>query len=80
MVGHHGMFQFHPEVTSDQIDECFTEMCATVRRIPGHNVEVTGIKSCLAHSERIIIATLSRRCGPVRLAGGILAESCIHCP
>ncbi|OYV07301.1 MAG: stress protein [Verrucomicrobiales bacterium VVV1] len=35
MVRHYGMFQFHPEVTPDQIDECFTEMCAMVGRIPG---------------------------------------------
>ena len=35
MVRHYGMFQFHPEVTLDQIDECFTEMCAMVGRIPG---------------------------------------------
>lgn len=35
MVRHYGMFQFHPEVTPDQIDECFTEMFAMVGRIPG---------------------------------------------
>lgn len=35
MVRHYGMFQFHPEITPDQIDECFTEMCAMVGRIPG---------------------------------------------
>ena len=35
MVRHYGMFQFHPEVTPDQIDECFTEMRAMVGRIPG---------------------------------------------
>ena len=35
MVRHYGMFQFHPEVSPDQIDECFTEMCAMVGRIPG---------------------------------------------
>src|SRR6476660_3486626 len=35
MVRHYGMFQFHPEVTPDQIDECFTEMCAMVGRITG---------------------------------------------
>jgi hypothetical protein len=35
MVRHYGMFQFHPEITPEQIDECFTEMVGMVGRIPG---------------------------------------------
>lgn len=29
------MFQFHPEVTPDQIDQCFTEMRDMVGKVPG---------------------------------------------
>jgi hypothetical protein len=35
MIRHYGMFQFHPEITPDQIDECFAEMAAMVGKIPG---------------------------------------------
>ncbi len=35
MVRHYGMFQFHPEVTPLEINECFKEMTAMVGRIPG---------------------------------------------
>lgn len=35
MVRHYGMFQFKPEITEDQIEECFTEMMGMVDKIPG---------------------------------------------
>jgi len=35
MVRHYGMFQFHPEITPVQIDECFSEMRGMVGKIPG---------------------------------------------
>ena len=35
MTRHYGMFQFHPEITLDQIDECFTEMRGMIGKIPG---------------------------------------------
>ena len=35
MIRHYGMFQFHPEITPEQIDECFTEMRGMIGRIPG---------------------------------------------
>lgn len=35
MIRHYGMFQFHPEITPGQIDECFAEMSAMVGKIPG---------------------------------------------
>ena len=35
MVRHFGVFQFHPEVTPAQIDECFSEMKGTIGKIPG---------------------------------------------
>jgi len=35
MVRHIGMFQFHPEVTPDQIDECFSELKGMIGIIPG---------------------------------------------
>ena len=35
MVRHYGMFQFHPEITPGQIDECFAEMRGMVGKIPG---------------------------------------------
>ncbi len=35
MIRHYGMFQFHPEITSEQIDECFFEMASMVGKIPG---------------------------------------------
>ncbi len=35
MVRHFGMFQFHPEITPEQQDECFAEMRSMVGRIPG---------------------------------------------
>jgi hypothetical protein len=35
MIRHYGMFQFHPEVTPEQIDECFAEMRGMIGKIPG---------------------------------------------
>lgn len=35
MIRHFGMFQFKPEITDDQIDECFSEMSGMVGKIPG---------------------------------------------
>ncbi len=35
MVRHYGMFQFHPEITPMEIDECFAEMRGMVGKIPG---------------------------------------------
>jgi hypothetical protein len=35
MIRHFGMFQFHPEVTSAQIDLSFAEMRSMVGKIPG---------------------------------------------
>ena len=35
MIRHYGMFQFHPEITPEQIDECFTEMRSMIGKIPG---------------------------------------------
>jgi Stress responsive A/B Barrel Domain len=35
MTRHYGMFQFHPEITPEQIDECFTEMRGMIGKIPG---------------------------------------------
>ncbi|BCU78638.1 Dabb family protein [Luteolibacter sp. LG18] len=35
MVRHYGMFQFRPEVTPGQIDECFSEIRGMVGKIPG---------------------------------------------
>jgi hypothetical protein len=35
MVRHFGMFQFHPEVTPAQIDECFAALKGMVGKIPG---------------------------------------------
>lgn len=35
MVRHLGMFQFKPEITSGQIDECFRELAGMIGKIPG---------------------------------------------
>jgi Stress responsive A/B Barrel Domain len=35
MVYHYGMFEFKPDVTPAQVDECFAEMRGMVGRIPG---------------------------------------------
>lgn len=35
MIRHYGMFQFHPEITPEQIDECFAEMRGMIGKIPG---------------------------------------------
>lgn len=35
MIRHFGMFQFYPEITQKQIDECFLEMAGMVGQIPG---------------------------------------------
>lgn len=35
MVRHYGTFQFLPEITPAQIDECFSEMKGMVGKIPG---------------------------------------------
>jgi hypothetical protein len=35
MIRHYGMFQFKPEITDEQIDECFSEMMGMVGKIPG---------------------------------------------
>jgi len=35
MTRHFGVFQFKPDVTDEQIDECFAEMHAMVGLIPG---------------------------------------------
>jgi hypothetical protein len=35
MVRHFGVFQFHPEITPQQIDECFRELVGMVGKIPG---------------------------------------------
>jgi hypothetical protein len=35
MIRHYGMFQFHPEVGTAQIDACFMEMRGMVGKIPG---------------------------------------------
>ena len=35
MVRHFGVFQFKPEITEEQIDECFVEMHKMVGEIPG---------------------------------------------
>ncbi len=35
MVRHYGVFQFKPEVTEAQIDECFSAMIGMVGQIPG---------------------------------------------
>lgn len=35
MIKHFGMFQFHPEITVSQIEECFLEMQGMVAKIPG---------------------------------------------
>lgn len=35
MIRHFGMFQFHPEVTAQEQDQCFAEMCGMVGIIPG---------------------------------------------
>ena len=35
MVRHFGVFQFKPEVTEAQIDECFSAMKGMVGQIPG---------------------------------------------
>jgi hypothetical protein len=35
MIRHFGMFQFHPEITAEEIDACFTHMRGMVGEIPG---------------------------------------------
>jgi len=35
MVRHFGVFQFKPEITQEQIDNCFAELRGMVGRIPG---------------------------------------------
>lgn len=35
MIRHYGMFQFHPEVTPEQIEDCFAEMRGMVGKITG---------------------------------------------
>lgn len=35
MIRHFGMFQFHREITVDQIDACFATMHGMIGRIPG---------------------------------------------
>jgi hypothetical protein len=35
MIRHYGMFQFHPEITPEQIDGCFAEMRGMIGKIPG---------------------------------------------
>jgi hypothetical protein len=35
MIRHYGVFQFLPEITSDQIDESFRELIGMVGKIPG---------------------------------------------
>ncbi len=35
MIRHLGVFQFHPEITPEQIDECFCELAGMVGKIPG---------------------------------------------
>jgi hypothetical protein len=35
MIRHYGVFQFKPEITPEQIDECFREMMGMVGQIPG---------------------------------------------
>ena len=35
MVRHFGVFQFKPEITSEQIDNCFVELKGMVGKIPG---------------------------------------------
>jgi hypothetical protein len=35
MIRHYGVFQFHPEITQDQIDESFRELAGMVGKIPG---------------------------------------------
>ncbi len=34
-VKHYGVFQFHDDVTAEQIDDCFAEMQSMVGQIPG---------------------------------------------
>ena len=35
MVRHFGVFQFKPEITPEQIDNCFAELVGMVGKIPG---------------------------------------------
>ncbi|MGA0899828.1 MAG: Dabb family protein [Luteolibacter sp.] len=35
MVRHFGVFQFKPEITPEQIEHCFAELCGMVGKIPG---------------------------------------------
>jgi len=35
MIRHYGMFQFHPHVSTEQIDNCFREMQGMIGKIPG---------------------------------------------
>ena len=35
MIRHLGVFQFKPEITQEQIDECFRELAGMVGQIPG---------------------------------------------
>lgn len=35
MIRHYGVFQFLPEITPEQIDECFAEMAGMVGKIDG---------------------------------------------
>ena len=35
MVRHFGVFQFKPEITPEQIDNCFAEMKGMIGKIPG---------------------------------------------
>ncbi len=35
MIRHFGVFQFKPEISSSQIDECFSELSGMVGKIPG---------------------------------------------
>lgn len=35
MIRHYGVFQFFPEITQEQIDECFRELVGMVGKIPG---------------------------------------------